>query len=204
MASSRLLVCAWLAGCAVPPDDAAAWIELFDGTDLGEWRITDFGAQGEVRVEDGRIILDVGDPLTGITWKGAVPTGDYELSVRAARLSGSDFFCGLTFPVGAAHCSLILGGWGGALTGLSCIDGADASRNETTGHRRFVPGRFYDIVVRVQQDRIVATVDGENVVDVAVAGRRLSVRPEVDLSRPLGIASFMTRAAIERVAWRAR
>ena len=34
------------------------------------------------------------------------------------------------------------------------------------------------------------------------AGRRISVRPEVDLSRPLGIASFATTAAIGNVRLR--
>ena len=64
-------------------------------------RITDFGAQGEVRVEDGRIILDVGDPLTGITWRGALPT----------RLWRSALECQRTKPWGRQDCSQPCAPW---------------------------------------------------------------------------------------------
>jgi hypothetical protein len=193
-AGALLLVTA----CAAP----APWKTLCDGRSLDGWTSTPFGGEGEVRLEDGAAILDFGNPLTGITWTGAPPDGEYEIAVRAARLAGSDFFCGLTFPAGDEYCTLVLGGWGGALTGLSSIDGRDAAHNETRSQRRFADGRRYEVLVRVERARIRAWLDGEILVDQAIAGRRLSVRPEVELSKPLGIAAYNTRAAIESVAWR--
>ena len=76
-----------------------------------------------------------------------MPGLNYELNVVARRVEGSDFFCGLTFPYQDSHCTLILGGWGGALVGLSCLDGRDASENETTRLMPFEKGRWYDVVI---------------------------------------------------------
>lgn len=48
-------------------------------------------------------------------------------------MSSSEFFCGLTVPVrtGTECVSLIVGGWGGSLVGISSIDGLDASETST-------------------------------------------------------------------------
>ena len=57
---------------------------------------------------------------------------DYEVTLEAMRVDGNDFFCGMTFPAGKDPCTLIVGGWGGTVVGLSSINGMDASENETT------------------------------------------------------------------------
>ena len=74
----------------------------------------------------------MGDPFTGINWTNDFPKMNYEVALDAMRVMGSDFFCGLTVPVGDTFCSLIVGGWGGSLVGISSLDGMDASENETT------------------------------------------------------------------------
>jgi hypothetical protein len=208
---TRACLAGLLAACAAapaapPPAEArpaqAAWTALFDGETLGAWRPTAFGGEGEVRVEDGRLVLPAGSPLTGVTWTGALPPRDYELVLTATKLSGNDFFCGLTFPVGEAHLTLVLGGWGGALCGLSCLDGMDASSNETMTFRAFDTDRPYRVRVRVEGTRVTAWVDDEVLVSVDTAGRELSLRIEVALSRPLGVATFATAAALEDLAWR--
>ena len=114
----------------------------------------------------------------------------------ASRVWGNDFFCGLTFPVADSHASLILGGWGGALTGISCIDREDASDNETRTFQSYVDGREYTARVRVTEECIVAWLDGEEIVNVPIAGRSVELRPEVFLSRPLGVACFTTKAKV--------
>ena len=112
--------------------DQAEWQSLFDGKSLTGWTPTEFGGEGDVYVEDGQLMLDFGSSMTGVTYHGKnVPRGNYELRLEAQRLDGTDFFCGLTFPVGDAHLTLIVGGWGGSLVGLSSLDGKDASDNET-------------------------------------------------------------------------
>ena len=128
------LVAATGAIAAAPADD---WRPLFDGAKLGDWRATEFGGEGAVEVVGDAIRIGMGSPLSGITWGGEFPRQRFELSLEARRVEGHDFFCGLTFPVGPDSCSLILGGWGGGLVGLSSIDGEDASSNQTTQYREF-------------------------------------------------------------------
>lgn len=194
------------AGVALVPLElrpaAAGWTPLFDGESLGRWEQTSFGGEGPVRVRDGAIVLEMGDPLTGVTWTGPALPAQYELALEASRLAGSDFFCGLTFPVATTHCSLILGGWGGGTVGLSSLDGRDASENETTREMRFDDRRWYGVRLQVTATHVRAWLDDEPLVDVATAGRRIGIRPEVDPSRPLGIASFRTRAAIRAIRLR--
>src|SRR5439155_24549174 len=83
------------------------WKSLFDGKALGNWKSTDFGGQGEVKVEKGELILETGEPLTGVTWqkKDELPRDNFEITLEAIKLKGDDFFCGLTFPVRKSHCS---------------------------------------------------------------------------------------------------
>lgn len=191
--------------CAAAPRVRAdeAWESLFDGKTLGDWKPTEFGGEGAVTVEDGRILLATGDDLTGITWAGArLPTSDYEIALQAIRLSGGDFFCGLTFPVQSSFCSFIAGGWTGTIVGLSNVDGRDASDNPTTVRRVLDDGRWYGIRVRVGSDRIEAWIDNERVIQLQTAGRKFGVRPEVADSRPLGIASYRTRAALKDIRLR--
>ena len=176
------------------------WESLFDGKTLDRWRITEFGGQGEVTVEDGAITLDYGAAdMTGITYLGPIPRMNYEVKLEAKRVDGSDFFCGLTFPVDQSCCSLIVGGWGGTLVGISSFDDLDASQNETTKFMEFEDGRWYRIRVRVTPGRIEAWIDDKQVVDARPVDRRISVRAEVELSQPFGIAAWNTRAALRNI-----
>ncbi len=180
----------------------AAWTLLFDGVSLDGWEQTSFGGEGPVHVRDGMIVLGFGDSLTGITWTRDVPRTNFEIALEAVRLSGNDFFCGLTFPVADSYCSFIVGGWGGTTVGLSSLDGMDASENETTREIRFEDDRWYGVRVAVRPHDIRAWLDDEEVVNVATAGRQIDIRPEVEPSIPLGIASFRTRAGVRNIRMR--
>lgn len=174
-------------------------VSLFDGKSLEGWKATDYGGQGEVSIEDGYIRLEMGSDLTGVTYAKEPIRMNYEISLEAKRIEGSDFFCGLTFPVGDDPCSLIVGGWGGGLVGLSSLNHLDASENETTSWKNFNDDQWYRIRVRVTPKRIQAWIDREKVVDVDTTGKKISIRPEVSLNKPLGIASFRTVAAIRKI-----
>jgi len=184
----------------VPGD--AAWQPLFDGKTIGKWKPTPFGGEGEVVVADGAIRIGMGADMSGITFSGEVPRQDYEIALEAQRADGNDFFCGLTFMVGEDPCSLIVGGWGGGVVGLSSIDGLDAAHNDTTSFREFKSGRWYAIRVRVTPERITCFIDDEKVVDQPLEGRRISVRNEVIPSQPLGIATYATTALVRNIRWR--
>jgi hypothetical protein len=188
-------------GCATP-DQAVAWTSLFDGQSLAGWQSTEFGGEGEIEVTNGAMHFDMGSPLTGVTLTGPPPTGSYEVEVIAARIEGTDFFCGLTFPVGDHHLTLVLGGWGGSVSGLSSLDNDDASRNLTRTLKGFKSGHDYTVLIRVTDDNVTVLLDGEPFTETLLAGKELSLRAEVELSRPLGIASFQTRARIKSVRWR--
>jgi hypothetical protein len=182
------------AGCRAP----GAWQPLLEG----QWTSTPFGGGGEVHGDGESLTLEPGDPLTGVTWQAPLPEGDYELSLIAARLQGTDFFVGLTFPVDDAHLTLVLGGWGGALCGLSCLDGDDASSNESKFFEGFEDGRDYEVRLEVRGRRVRAWIDGRRVVDVDTTGRVIGLRTEVEACAPLGLASFLTQARYRELRWR--
>ena len=173
---------------------------LFDGRTLTGWKETDFAGTGPVQVEDGRIILGMG-AMTGVSWTNValLPHMNYEIQCEAMRVEGSDFFCGLTFMVGTNPCSLIIGGWGGGLVGISSLDGDDASSNETTKHMTFDNGKWYAVRLRVTPNKIQAWINNEKVVDVDTTDRKISVRYEVEPSIPLGFSTWSTTAALRNI-----
>jgi hypothetical protein len=183
----------------VVPAGISEGIMTVDGESFHDWEITNFGPQGPVYVSGDEIILGMGEGCTGITWKGELPKVDYKVTLEAKRMAGNDFFCGLTFPVEDDPCTLIVGGWSGTVVGLSSINMKDASENETTSYREFERNRWYEISLIVRKDSIRALIDDEVVIDVAIGGKDLSIRPEVRLSSPFGIASWYTTAAIRNI-----
>ncbi len=185
------------------PFEGEGWNSMFDGKTLTGWTNTAFSGRGEVVCESGAIILNMGDPFTGINWTNAFPKTNYEIAFDAMRVAGSDFFCGLTIPVGDSFCSLIVGGWGGSLVGISSLDGMDASENETTKYDSFDSGRWYRIRLRVTADRIEAWIDKDKLVNVVTTDHKISVRPgEIESSEPLGFASWQTTAALREIRYR--
>jgi hypothetical protein len=174
-------------------------VSLFDGKNLGQWKITDFGGQGKVYIRDESIVLEMGSSLTGVSWGGPVVRMNYEINLDAMRLDGDDFFCGLTFPVGDSFVTFIVGGWAGTVCGISSIDYYDASDNETTEKAYFDNNRWYHIRVRVRPGKIECWIDDKQYVDLETRGKKLSVRIEVKKSKPLGIASWRTAAAIKNI-----
>jgi hypothetical protein len=193
----------------VPTKDAVR--ALFDGKTLAGWAQSGFENEGTVKVESpfrdgpGALVIGAGQTLSGVTWtKGSeLPRSNYEISLEAMKLSGNDFFCGLTFPVGASACSFIAGGWSGNVTGISSINDADASENETTRGKDYADNRWYRIRVRVTEAKVEAWIDDEQMAEVELSGKKISLRPgEIQKSLPLGIATYMTRAAIRNIQLR--
>ena len=175
------------------------WRSLFDGKTLKGWEVAKFGGEGDVTVENGAVYLEIGNYMTGIRATQEIPKIDYEVELKAQRVAGTDFFCGMTFPVGDDPCSLILGGWGGGVCGLSSIDGLDASENQTTSYRQFKNGTWYQVRLRVTKEKIEAWIDDEQIVDQELDGRKVSIRSEVELSKPFGFATWATCGALKDI-----
>ena len=178
------------------------WTPLFDGTSLGEWKQSGFLNAGVAYAGDRKLIIPVGEVLSGITWTADFPKMGYEIRLEAMRAGGSDFFCGLTFPVNDSCASLILGGWGGTVCGISCLDGEDAANNETTTSTNFKNGIWYSVRLRVTKNKLEAWLQNEQIVDADTKDREIGVRIEVEESRPLGLATFQTTAALRNISWR--
>lgn len=169
---------------------------------LGEWNIIDeaeFISHGKVRVDGDTIVLGAGSPATGIRWTGPFPRDNYEVTLEAMRVEGGDFFCGMTFPIGREPCTLIMGGWGGSMVGLSNIDGMHAAENETTLSINFKDDRWYRIKLRVSEETIAVWLDGESIINLRRKDRTFTIWPQQEPAQPFGIVTWYTKAALKNI-----
>jgi len=180
-------------------EDPFAWKSMFDGKTLEGWEVLKFGGDGEVKVDEGTIVLGMGDPMTGIKFTGKLPLENYEVMLEAKRAKGIDFFATTTFPVGKDCVSFVTGGWAGTVVGISCVDWYDASDNLTTQFKSFEDGKWYKIRIRVSQPKIECWIDDEKMVDLARKGHKFDTRIEVDLCKPFGISSYMTEGVLRKI-----
>ena len=183
---------------------AKDWVEM-ESLAPGKW----VGIEGAADLawnDETRIMkMGVGTDLNGVRWTGPLPVVPYTIEMEARRMSGSDFFCGLTFPVrsGTESVSLIIGGWGGSLVGISSIDGFDASENSTASQRDFENQQWYRIRLEVGKERLQAWIDDRQVVDANTEGQRLSLRlGPIEACGPFGLATWETSAEMRGVRWR--
>jgi hypothetical protein len=217
----RALIILWICVCATFAADAPkpAKVEakdLFNGKDLSGWKKTEFGGEGEVEVKEGAILAHQGALMTGVQYTNALPKEDYVISLEAKKIEGDDFFCALTFPVADSNLSLIVGGWGGTVVGLSNLDGLDASENDTTKYYSFAKNKWYKIRVEVRKDKIKVFVDGldeksggkpekagpfgELIVDASLFERKVGLRPgPIELQAPFGLSAYETTAEWRKI-----
>jgi hypothetical protein len=202
LATVCLLVATLGAGQAAKdqPTGRAGKLVLFDGKTLDGWKKTAFYKAGDVRVEDGRIIMSAGGSMTGITCtRRDLPRSNYELTYQAMRLSGVDFFAAATFPVGKSYITLVNGGWGGHVTGLSSLNGMDASENETTRSIAYKDKTWYRFRVRVTDAVIRCWVDDKEIAAVDHQDKQVGTRIETRANEPLGFATWATGGALRNI-----
>lgn len=184
--------------------DAPKAITLFDGKSLDDWQPVDIGGSGEVELENGALVIKQGDSVSGAIYKKAdkLPVTNYEITLEARRTQGVDFFCGLTFPVGSVKtcATLVIGGWGGSVTGISSIDGLDAAENSTGTYQRYKDNEWYKIKLRVTPKNLSAWVNDKQVIDADIEGKKISVRPgPIESYLPLSLTTFATTAEVKNV-----
>ena len=182
------------------PPAAPKTLVLFDGKTLDGWKKSDFTGAGDVKVEDGTILLAVGNRMTGITsTRKDLPTTNYELNYEANRLKGNDFFAAATFPVVKSFITFVNGGWSGNITGLSSLNGADASENETSQFFKYQNNTWYRFRVRVTDDVIRCSIDDKEIVVLSHKDRQLSTRIETRENQPLGFATYESTGALRKI-----
>ena len=115
------------------------------------------------------------------------------------RLDGSDFFAAATFPVGKSYITLVNGGWGGNVTGLSSLNGQDASENETTCTITYKNKTWYRFRVRVTGKVIRCWVNDKEIIAVDYQDRHVGTRLETRVSEPLGFATWHTSGALRSI-----
>lgn len=172
---------------------------LFNGKDLTGWKLSQFGTQGEAFVKNSQIVLTRSDGCTAIYWTGEFPTNNYELTLDAKRTSGNDFFCSITFPYLEKHCTLIIGGWGNMVVGLSNVNGLDALHNKTYKLGVFNNNQWYRVRLKVEKTKIEAWIDGEKYLDFSTVGHRISIRETMDVTTPFGISAWESVAALKNI-----
>ncbi len=178
------------------PKEENPWIEM-----RGEWE----GISGGVVDTGEPLRIGWGEGLTAVKWNGKIPKPPFELPLMAKRVDGTDFFCAVTFPARGddGFVTLVVGGWGGSVVGISSIDGKDASENETTSYHTFETDVWYHIRLIARDDRIAAWIDGKRVIDVETAGKTLSLRDgPISECAPFGLATWQTTGVVRDVRWR--
>ena len=168
------------------------------------WKASGMPEEGQVSIHDGEITLQPGQPRTGVRynrWKSSgLPLTRYVIEYEAMRVEGNDFFGTVTFPVNAAHASLVVGGWGGTLVGISSIDDMDASENSTRANAYFENNRWHKVRIEVRDDELRAWVNDKLFVNTSTKGRKLGLRiGDIDKCTPFGFASYATQSRIRNV-----
>ena len=188
---------------AAPPPKTDA--SMIAGNDLTGWKIVEeMKDHGPVTVKDGVLSLGEGKPMTGVVYNGPkkLPVDNYEVSFEARRVEGADFFASLTFPVrdDKTFATFILGGWGGSLTGISCINYQSADENEASGTFNFENGKWYKIRLQVSATKLTGFIDTHQCFDVSIEDKKISLRfGDIEYCKPFGFATYLTKGEIRNL-----
>jgi hypothetical protein len=189
---------------AAPAVTEAPWIS---GDTLGDWQPLDLPSQAKVNVENGELHLGRGDGVSGVKYIGKrpIPVVDYELTWEGKKVDGVDFFAAVTFPVRdlSTCATFINGGWGGGVTGISCIDDLAANENNTTALVTYEDGKWYRFRLQVSAEMMTAYVDDKQVLKTLIKDKKISLRSgDIEACAPFGFASYMTKGAVRNIQFR--
>jgi hypothetical protein len=181
-------------------------LKLLEGSELKDWKvIEEMTDHGPVTLKDGVLTLGAGKPLTGVVYAGkpeSLPVKDYEVTWEGRRLTGSDFFASLTFPVRDLKtcATFVTGGWGGKCVGVSCLQYLSADENDTTNWIEFEDNRWYKFRLEVRENALKGWIDDKVVFDVSTEDRKISMRfGDIELCQPLGLASYLTEGQVRNL-----
>ena len=181
-------------------------VALLTEETIDDWEAVDAGGSGETEwLPDSNVfVIHMGEMLSGAVYQKAadLPLTHYEVTLEAKRMRGVDFFCGLTFPVGNLEtcATLVLGGWGGSVTGLSCIDGLDAANNATGTFQRYEDDVWYAVKLRVTPENISMWLGEKKLIDQDIAGRKVGIREGgMESYVPFSLTTYNTTGAFRNL-----
>ncbi len=191
---------------AVPPVAPAEepWIA---GNELGDWQPLETASQAKVSMKDGVLTMGNGDGVSGVHYAGKrpLPVVDYEISWEGMKLDGVDFFASATFPVrDLKTCvTFVNGGWGGGVTGISCIDDMAANENNTTAMVSYKLNQWYKFRVQITAELLAAYVDDKEVCKISIKDKKVGMRyGDIESCAPLGFATYQTKGAVRNLKFR--
>jgi len=190
-------------GCDDTPSAPIVW-DLLDSHRLMDWKPAENEDQGRTSITAQALRLEEGRPMTGLVYtaweREGFPTNRYAVSYEARRTKGTDFFAALTFPVNDSHLTFVPGGWSGATTGLSNIDGMAAIDNPTGSAQRFEQGVWYRFRIEVRPETIRVWMNERLIINLHLAGRSIDLKlGDIEKCRPFGFASYGTEGEIRAV-----
>jgi len=178
------------------------WVSLFNGSTLTGWRsatTNDYEPSGAIVPKDNVLEMKEGDPYSYLIWTNDFPRDNYEFKLQAKRVDGPDIFCGILFPVGSNHVTLVIGGWANSVVGLSCVDFYVAAENSTTRFMSFESNKWYDVRVRVTPDRIESWISGKRVINQKRKDHFITPYPGLEFLAPFGLFNWITGSAVQGI-----
>jgi hypothetical protein len=177
----------------------AETVALFNGKDLSGWKPADIWGNGKVEaLSNGVVSCGIGKPLTGLAYTNTFPTMSYEIKMEALRKEGSDFFVAMTIPVESNACTVVIGGWGGNLCGISSINFMDASENQYSEGVVLKNDVWYTLRVRVTPGLLEVflndTLYTAKVPFESSSAFTLRAGSDIDKTKPFGLATYETKA----------
>ena len=85
------------------------------------------------------------------------------------------------------------------MTGLSSLNGADASENETRKFVKYQDDTWYRFRIQVTEEVIRCWVDDKELIAVNHRGQQLKTRVETRPCQPLGFASYRSTGALRGI-----
>jgi hypothetical protein len=176
---------------------------LLDAALLPHWVAAEIEGAGKAQISAGEIVLPSGGPMTAVrfdAWESMkLPVTDYAIEFEAMRVEGQDFFGAVTFPVRSLKtcATLVNGGWGGGLVGISNIDEQSANENATRSEHRFVNGQWYRFRIEVRDEEIKCWLDGRLIINASIKARTISLRAgDIEKTAPFGVATYGTTGKV--------
>jgi hypothetical protein len=188
--------------CSCEDRQLQTW-RLLEAPLLQHWQSAGIEGEGSISLAGSEIVLGPGQPMTGVkftAWSNMnLPLVDYAIEFEATRVDGQDIFAGITFPIRRLDtcATLVVGGWGGGLVGISSIDGLNANENSTRGEHPFTNGQWYRFRLEVRDEELKAWLEDRLVINASIKSRTISLRPgQIEQCVPFGVATYLSTGKV--------